>query len=343
MNAITKNNYEAFLLDYVEQNLSAEMVAELMLFLEQNPELKIELEEFENTSLITQQTPIFEHKETLKQVVTEELMIAEIEGLNSIQESKELFEEIAKNQVYAKLFSNYKKTILEPIPIIFADKKSLKQKETKVIPLYWWISSAAAILLMFLLLKNFNNDIVEPLIVESSKFKVESIQEKNQFLTSPKKGKLSSPLEGLGMEKTNQNLTSQVILKKSEQVLNDNNIQPIRNEKQETEIASITYIEITPAEKEYITIEAYTENSEQPKASEKDEFLTVSELLKKEAQKRILERETKNAPTELIAANVVAKVFGKNAEVETKENTNGETEEYALNIGEFSFSRKIRK
>jgi hypothetical protein len=44
-----------------------------------------------------------------------------------------------------------------------------------------------------------------------------------------------------------------------------------------------------------------------------------------------------------MAANVVAKVFGKNAEVETAENENGEVKEYALNIGGFSISRKIRK
>ena len=44
MSNINRNNYEAFLLDYVEQNLTAELVAELMLFLEQNPDLKAELE-----------------------------------------------------------------------------------------------------------------------------------------------------------------------------------------------------------------------------------------------------------------------------------------------------------
>jgi hypothetical protein len=46
---------------------------------------------------------------------------------------------------------------------------------------------------------------------------------------------------------------------------------------------------------------------------------------------------------ELVAANVVAKVLGNNAEVETTEDASGEVKEYALNIGGFSFSRKIRK
>lgn len=103
-------------------------------------------------------------------------------------------------------------------------------------------------------------------------------------------------------------------------------------------------IEIEPyKEKEYITIEAFAENTEQPTTTKNDEYLTVSELLKQEAQKRLMENEVKTSSKELIAANMVAKVLGKNAEVETVENIQGETEEYALNIGEFSFSRKIRK
>ncbi len=52
MSLITKNNYEAYLLDYVEENLSPELIAELMLFFENNPELKEDLEAFEIHELI---------------------------------------------------------------------------------------------------------------------------------------------------------------------------------------------------------------------------------------------------------------------------------------------------
>lgn len=44
MNSINLENYEAFLLDYAEGNLSAELSAELMLFLAQHPELSVDLE-----------------------------------------------------------------------------------------------------------------------------------------------------------------------------------------------------------------------------------------------------------------------------------------------------------
>jgi len=43
MNNINKNNFEAFLLDYVEGNLSAELRAELLLFIAQHPELDVDL------------------------------------------------------------------------------------------------------------------------------------------------------------------------------------------------------------------------------------------------------------------------------------------------------------
>ena len=54
MSLITKNNYEAFLLDYVEGNLSPEHTAELMLFFENNPELKEDLDDF---ALLTLDVP----------------------------------------------------------------------------------------------------------------------------------------------------------------------------------------------------------------------------------------------------------------------------------------------
>jgi len=333
MSNINRNNYEAFLLDYIEQNLSLDLVAELMLFLEQNSDLKAELEAFENVTFTANPSTTFHNKQYLKQIAIEDLMIAEIEKLNTPQQSKELFEEIAQNANYKKLFSTYQKTILTPTPFVFTDKNNLKQKETKVVSLYWWVSSAAAILLMFLLLKNFNNDKVKPLLVQSSPFSVDSSQ-------------LAINSSQLTVD-SSQNLKSQIPNSKSQIPNPKSKIQNLKS--QISNLKSQTsnpkeYIEIEAyKEKDYITIEAFAENTDQPTTTKNDEYLTVSELLKQEAQKRLMENEIKTSSKELIAANMVAKVLGKNAELETVENTQGETQEYALNIGEFSFSRKIRK
>ncbi len=321
MSVINKNNYEAFLLDYTEQNLSADRVAALMLFLEQNPELKVELEEFENVTFNTSTSIAFSGKQNVKKAAIEELMIAEIEGLNSPQLSEELFVEIAKNATYQQLFQSYKKTTLIPSTIIFENKSAIKQKETKVIPMYFWYSSAAAVMLLFLLFKNFNNNKVEQL---SEATQPNIIHQTVPLISTPKNITESSPL-------TNHH--SSLIPHHS----------PLTNPQP---TPHITYAEkkdsiiIEPTEIDYIIIEPLA--METP-TMENDEFLTVSELLKKEVQKRILEKETKNAPTELVAVNLVAKVLGKKAEVETLEKADGKTEAYALNIGGFSFSRKIRQ
>ena len=96
MNLITKNNYEAFLLDYVEGNLSPEHTAELMLFFENNPSLKEDLDDFE---ILTLTPPALEmDKEELKieeSIVSlatfEDAIIAEIEDENTADQSAALF------------------------------------------------------------------------------------------------------------------------------------------------------------------------------------------------------------------------------------------------------------
>lgn len=160
---ITRNNYEAFLLDYFEGNLSPEKVDLLLFFLDQNPDLKEDFEDFEDFNLVPERQ-VFEDKLMLKRSAAlvngenyENYIIAEIEGENKLEESQELSLFLKANPSKQKEFTTYQKTKLIAPEIIFSDKQSLK-KETKVIPLFWWYSSAAAVVLMFFLLKNVNNE-----------------------------------------------------------------------------------------------------------------------------------------------------------------------------------------
>lgn len=57
MNNIHLENYEAFLLDYAEGNLSPELSAELMLFLAQHPELSVDLEGLSEFRLSADELP----------------------------------------------------------------------------------------------------------------------------------------------------------------------------------------------------------------------------------------------------------------------------------------------
>lgn len=345
MSNINLNNYEAYLLDYVEQNLSPDMVAELMLFLEQNPEVKAELEAFENVSLNTDGI-MFHQKENLKKIAIEDLMIAELEGLNTPQETEALNQEIKENKNYSTLFACYQKTILVPEQIVFADKTALKQKETKVIPLHYWYSSVAAVLVVALTLSPFITGDENQFAVDTRMLPVNNekvIEESTPKQITPNNTDVNEELNN-SISFNNKTNSNNVLANNS--VKTKQQKQAVKSTPQVIEVKSSEptkkeYITINPPKKEYIEIEPFVTEVKTPK--EQEEYLSVSELLKKEAQKRLLENEVKNNSTELVAANVVAKVLGKNAEVETAENEGGEVKEYALNIGGFSISRKIRK
>ena len=345
MSNINLNNYEAYLLDYVEQNLSPDMVAELMLFLEQHPEVKAELEAFENISLNVEKST-FNDKQNLKKIAVEDLMIAELEGLNTPQETEALNQEIKENKKYLALFARYQKTILVPEHIVFADKAALKQKEKKVIPLYYWYSSVAAVLVVAFTLSPFITGDENQFAVDTRMLPVNNekvIEESTIKPTAPLNIDVKEEFNNTARSnnKTNSNnvlANNSVKTKLQKQAVKST---PQVNEVKSSEPTKREYITINPPKKEFIEIEPYVAEVKTPK--EQEEYLSVSELLKKEAQKRLLENEVKNNSTELVAANVVAKVLGKNAEVETAENEGGEVKEYALNIGGFSISRKIRK
>ncbi len=65
---ISKSNYEEFMIDYLDGTLSAEREAELLLFLDENPELKDELEGLDEM-VLDADAPVFEFPNCLKKSV----------------------------------------------------------------------------------------------------------------------------------------------------------------------------------------------------------------------------------------------------------------------------------
>ena len=141
---INRDNYEAYFLDYHEGQLSPEMVEEVLLFVDRNPDLAIVFHEFEAVSLVDDQKIIFENKSALKknQVFAtslinesnyEEWLFDESEGLLN-NEQKALIEEfISINPQFEKdrrLFA------VAHLPADadtkFENKESLKQKAIPV-------------------------------------------------------------------------------------------------------------------------------------------------------------------------------------------------------------------
>ncbi len=163
---ITIDNYESYFLDYAEQNLTPDQIDKLMLFLEKYPELKEELEGFDNIPLVPDDTVTFEAKQELKKHLSssaidqsnyEELFIASHEGDLSEKEENEL-RKFLKNNDHLKydyqLFGQLKLRADENI--VFDSRRKLK-KYPFVLPvgLIARYTTAVAAVLMLVLLSVF--------------------------------------------------------------------------------------------------------------------------------------------------------------------------------------------
>ena len=159
MNRINRNNYESYLIDLVEGNLDAQTADELMLFLDDNPDIREEFEAFD--SVILEPEPVsFHGKASLKHNEIapsgsinednyEACFIAWYENDLSVTEKKDLKRFIKKNPFLKKEFSLFGKlTLNSDDSVVFPDKEMLYQRR-RVAPLFW-ISSAAAVIILLI-------------------------------------------------------------------------------------------------------------------------------------------------------------------------------------------------
>jgi len=144
---INRDNYEAYFLDYHEGQLSPEMVEEVMMFVDQNPELKNVFDEFEAVSLVADWDIVFEKKSSLKknqvfatsqvnELNFEEFLVNETEGLLNPEQLASIEEFISINPQFEKdrrLFALAHLSTDDEI--VFEAKDSLKQKAISVGPI----------------------------------------------------------------------------------------------------------------------------------------------------------------------------------------------------------------
>jgi hypothetical protein len=129
---INKHNYEAFFLDYHEGNLSPQQVADLLLFVEQHPELKEEFESFENFSLEDFSFYEFDNKQGLKKEITEqnreEYFMRSVDQSLNAAETELLLTYLKQHPQYAAELDLFQKTRLVPdTNIFFENRESLKK------------------------------------------------------------------------------------------------------------------------------------------------------------------------------------------------------------------------
>ena len=132
---LDRTTYELFIIDYLEGQLDAIQVSELLLFLEQNPDLKAEIEGIEHVSLNPDSVVNSLDKKSLKKPekialtpALEELMVAVLEADATPAEQNHLTELVATFPNLRKDYHWFTQTKLETnFAVVFPQKRTLKK------------------------------------------------------------------------------------------------------------------------------------------------------------------------------------------------------------------------
>jgi len=154
---IDRSNYEIWLIDYLDGNLSDQQMDQLNLFLTENPDLKEEFNELADSRLVPSDRS-FPNKERLKKSPHElpssqfeYLSVANLENDLDGAQKKELTEIIENDPTKKEVFEQIQKLRLTPGKISYKDKNLLLKRSLaqRVIRLSVISLSAAATIALF--------------------------------------------------------------------------------------------------------------------------------------------------------------------------------------------------
>lgn len=160
---INRNNYEAYFLDYHEQQLSPEQVVELMVFLEMNPDLQEALDAYESVVFEPDEFPSLPGKDRLKRKIYlpvagikslnyEQWMVASIEGDLESQEQSNFNDFLELNPDARLELAIFNKTKMQAGNEVFAEKEKLRKRSMILFlrtPALTALAVAASLLLLF--------------------------------------------------------------------------------------------------------------------------------------------------------------------------------------------------
>jgi len=165
---ININNYEVYIIDFIDGKLNEIDAANLLNFLDRNPDLKEEFEILNNSSKFIpvehfsfDSTSLLQPKNINLNNYSEKL-IALIENDLSQSEKDVLLSEIKRYPELKNAYELFLKTKLIPdSKIIFKNKESLIKTPFRIIPLFTKLSAIAAlfiaVIIMFYFVNNFNS------------------------------------------------------------------------------------------------------------------------------------------------------------------------------------------
>lgn len=160
---INRENYELYMIDYFDGKLNAKEIADLMSFVDLNPDIKEEFEIFDNSPLQPESIG-FETKQTLKkqpilstggidETNYETFFIAYHEGDLNASQKNSVSAFVSSNPFLKKEFNLHGQLgLLADEQIVYQDKSGLKKNRR--IAAYWWSGAAAAAI--FILFGLFN-------------------------------------------------------------------------------------------------------------------------------------------------------------------------------------------
>ena len=161
MNMINRQNYEEYFLLYIDDELNAAEKRAVKEFVDQHPDLKIELEMLQQ-SVLHPDLIVFHDKDVLlknsssfiNETNYEEYFVLYGDGELNDEQKDGVEQFVYRNPAHQVEFELIQKARLQPdIQVAFPDKASLYRTEDddeKVFVIRWWRISAAAVLFIFL-------------------------------------------------------------------------------------------------------------------------------------------------------------------------------------------------
>lgn len=335
MEKINKHNYEAYFLDYLEGTLSAEEKHDMFVFLDQNPELKKDLDLDLGEVSLDPSAAVFENKGALK--VEDESILAlntaEVWMIESVEKNLtaskqiELDDFIRKHQL-EKTYAAYQSTLLKPdLNLVFEDKQKLKVATGIVIPLYLRVSAIAAIgiILIGVALNRFGGN------------QIDAPQDKTQLFAADYNAGI--PADVLAKMTVNQN---DVVIQPDDLIVKENNMSVDKNKV----VVPNDFVDNRPNEKKDSTLKS---DGIQPDDivkddKPKDEFIPLPDNdndvvitpFNSEFKPTVITEEPYKLVTD-VASNITNREveFTRDKEVGTNEYV-----AYGFKIGNFEFERK---
>lgn len=356
---ITRNNYEAYFLDYLENNLSPELLSELRAFLAVNPDLAAELQEMSDMPILfADAAPEALTSDFKNGLLRDEnmqraqyLIVAELEGDATVSELAEL-QKLSKQHSFVaqekELFAKTK--LVADSSIRFFHKQALLQKEAVVISFRRVISIAAAAAIAALIgisifsedqtaLTAYNPNKQLPLIEKNGG--ADSLKSNERSVVPPFNTSAPAERKNSNDLTEEQELAQQPTIKEVEKNDSTEQINPLAPHSAE-EIAQLplNVPDIAPDMKQVVLPNATTPSGAATKAPE---YLTVWQFAENKAKEKIWGNT--NYPDQnfanAFAQREIQKRFGKTpTKVELVRENKAKEKSFRLKIGSFEISRK---